>query len=144
MFQVISDKDVTLRAAFSEEELREFFVSKLTDKRNESTYLMQRVVSTRDYIEALAPRLAAVNPFCYFSDPMTDCFVRKNRQKENLSVRLISARLACSEPGCGVRVHAFISYPEGHLRLNFRRRYQFEMAQKGDEDPAEKGVQSMP
>lgn len=131
--QVVSDRAVTVTNALSQNDLEKYFLNNLVDGKVLVNDLVHKVVSTDDYLDALAPIIALSNPFCTFKKPLTKCFVRKNRQKDNEEIRLLSVKLACSYPGCGCKVNCIISNPSGTVQMTFHRRVQLERLNNQDE-----------
>ena len=94
-FQVVSEKVVNVDNALSAKDIDKCFISKLEYKKSEEQDFGHMIVSTNEYVDILAPILAEINPFCTYKIPVTNCYVRRNRQKENTAVQVISAKLAC-------------------------------------------------
>ena len=132
--QLIVERRLSFPGALRPDQLGEYFISKLIrdDDRLSEAFQgelfdrlpgLSRIPSSyEEYVTVLAPILAGVNPFCRFTNVLTPCFQRRNKQKDKSAVRLLSLKLGCEVPGCTVAVNILISVRNGDVFLCFKNK----------------------
>ena len=117
-------KHVYMENAIDADVVSETFTTKIVSGRDRANSKMaggDRVVVDQGYIEVLQPIFASMNPSCRFTVPVTECFVKRNKQKENEKIKLFSIKFKCAFENCPMRAVVHVSNPDGHVNLFFSK-----------------------